>query len=459
MARTATKNMVFISHSSRDGEVANVLHTRLLHEDDLCPGISVRFTSANQTDSPALLDPATAIWKQLRKDMEETKCFIACLSEDFFKSAWCIAELTIFQELSRNKKPKDPDRHLVLLIVDSSASSSNYESFLVQDLLIYSLWRKTHVNRLACKLKEWRVRAQALTIPKLEQLRSEARKKLRSRAQAKKGNIAEIAEQHLSFPASTNGPITCLVRRDEYEQISVNMARRAENELLWTLFKSPLLVADAYRQRDLLMPYDKLFQNFDPIHKIRLVIFEDDTMARAYARCLVAYHKKRLDDIGATDIVVTRELLAQRKRKFEKSAKGHDGELYFTTLDRLLTIFPVSARLTFNKNSYLEFAYADSEAVSGQRLILESGFTSEFSRRHAMGRRHDKTVLQFRHVTFYVEPGKDCSESIQSMKAYKSFYGHIDALRVIATTLFSTLDPDPKVFVKSDKIQDLYPRT
>jgi len=204
------------------------------------------------------------------------------------------------------------------------------------------------------------------------------------------------------------------------------------------------------------MPYDEHFRDFDPVNKVRLVIFEDIAMAKAYAECDVSYHEERFKSLGAADINVTPDLLNERKHKFEDSARGNDGRLFFTTLNHLPLIFPPSARLEpFTAESCLEFAYADDEEVPGHRLILESGFTSEFSRRQATGAKHDKTALQFRHVTFYVEPGTDCAICINAMKLYKDLYGHLNDLRVIATTLFSTLKPDWKIFVTSDNISKL----
>jgi len=455
MVKSATKNVVFVSHASRDSEAANALVNHLLPSKDLHNGVAVRFTSAKQAESPSLLDTGTAIWKQLREDLEETKCFVACLSEDFFNSAWCIAELVVFQELLR-KTPTNPDRYLALLVVDATARNI-YEHFLVQPLLlVFSIWNQNHIDRLACSLFTWEVRKNILSASVRRQFHLEVRKILTLRSQAKKGYITEIAEQHLGYPSSTNGPITCLVRRDEYEQIAVNMARQAKSELLWTLFKSPLLVADAYRQQDLLMPYDKHFHEFDPLRKIRLVIFENKSMALAYANCNVAWHERRLKSLGAINFKITKKLLKTRKEMFEDSSTDRDGRLYFTTLAHLPVIFPASAsRPPFDKHSYLEFAYADSENVPGHRLILESGFTSEFSRGNSIGQSHDKTVIQYRHVSFFVEPGKDCWESIQKMHAYKTLYGHIDDLRVIATTLFSNSDPDQNVFVSSGDIQKL----
>ncbi len=468
----ANKNVIFVSHASRDRKIVSTFvecflsRTMLDHKE-------VQYTSSEKPDSPGLLDPGASVWVQLRDNLERTCCFIACLSKDYFRSNWCIAELAVYHELMRNSKAKG--RAPILLVVDPDCPDVTKNPF-VQGRLLSQLWDYESTAKVTAALKKRNILKATAKVPHKDSLETLIKmlgssysdffvstdpphlkfdllvKRLMVERKQSETGLTELAQQHFAHPPK--GPLTSIVERSDYEQISVNMANRARWKLLWTLFKSPLLVADAYKYEDRLMPYDRRFERFQPMRKIRLVIFDDTKAAKAYAELDIQYHKRRLSDKGIKVPGLIKDLLQERREAFERSSTSRGGFLYFTKCESDWLAFPGARKPGFKNSDSLEFAYSDFDHATETCLLMESGFNSEFSFRYADGK-HEKASQQFRHVTFYSAPKKECSDAIKTLAPYKELLGHLDNLQTIADALFKA-EPDPKVFVKSDKISALY---
>jgi len=466
--------VVFLSHSSRDKHLVETFRDSFLPKKIFKePRWTTLFTSDTDPQSHGVLQPGSLIWREIRERIYDTAYFIACVSEDYFKSPWCFAELALY--LERVEKDKSLGFAILVLDPDFCGWTSNP---LTQDRLVTFV---TDSKALACLKgalsekvgKNYDVNAKDF-VRKIRPL-------LLTRKKQDKAHLLELAQAHYHHPRTSNGPIGGLVSRSEYVELATQMANATRWKLLWTLYKSPLMVADAYlphRDKKYLMDYDRSWAGIDRIQKIRLVIFDDKGEVDRYIRCDRNALKHLKDAYATTEkhnwvIKLKVRDLKKRREDFNVNAKKNGGTLYFTAKKLLAHYCPQSDTTEaielkpgeLAPNSFLEFAYGDCGIDAGDCLIMESGFNSEFakatsntankaSRVPCDSAASHKAAQHFGHVVFYKDPGADCLDSIRKNSAYRRAFGHLNNLRIIAAAVFA--DPaDPRVFFQYDKLPEL----
>lgn len=458
---TAPKKILFVCHSYWDREAVDIFLDSVFgmkragkRREHLSKSWRIRYTSATSNLEEEPLEPGTNIWPRVRREIARTGFFIACLSESFFlNSFFCAPELTLYEE----RRVKRKGLPLLPLLVSPLAVSQE-KSPLMKGLNYRALDLKDDLKKVFSYLRSKGVLAKSPNeSERIEELLKDANSyysKMEARA---KGDFVDLAFRHFRG-ATPGGPVTYIVDRSEYEQVSITLAEQAKSKLLWTLFKSPLLVADAYLQKTSLMPYDESFRDFEKRKKLRLVIFLDPSMAKAYDKVDVSYHNRRLkrlaDKAGTPFRSLTRVQLKTRKSAFEESSQKN-GRLYFTTLNKLPQCLLSKPTPTFGKDSYLEFVYADCGEHGRDCILMEAGFNSEFALKNRLprNRKHDTLC---RHLTFYKMPTPWCSEAIAEAKTYSALYGHLQGLTLIGEALFAKTSPNPTVFCKPNQIKELY---
>lgn len=440
--------MLFISHSSQDHRLVSAFRNVVLPDAILdSTKYPVRFTSADAADTKARLWTGDNIWKTLREDLDKTKIFVACVSKDYLNSPWCLAELAIFYDLRQN----DPSRRLVPLIVDERCNEWRSLPFL-QEPKIINAWSERSIKELVA---EWRTLAVVKADPfaatnALNYYLTNIRSLMHEKEYAAGGFLAELAQQYYTSGATDNGPWAALVSRNKYEQIAVRMAQDASQKLLWTLFKSPLLVADSYSKPDYLMEYDSLFSEFLPVRKVRLVIFEGPTDAKAYHNLDLPFHSGKLG--ASLHAPIDPAKLRARKDAFEQSALKY-GHLYFTTLDKLNELMRLHLHPQLLPTSYLEFAYAQFTGTSRVAMFMDSSFNSEW--RNTYGGHKSVMHSELGHVTFYSPNVTNTVLTKMRDDPYGPIFGHLKQLSAIAEELFAGR-PKPELFVTSPLIGSLY---
>ncbi len=446
-----TKKTIFVSHSSLDKDLVSafldaVFPTACLNTTDY----DIRYTSAAADQIEQRLKAGENIWETLQKDIYTTEIFIACISNNYFSSIWCISELAVFYDKQHRSK-KSPI-NIIPLRLTKDCDKWKETPFLQKPVLI-DAWSRNDILNYAIRITKEKM----LSINPFESDPDAFQKYIdkfnhltKTRHTTAKGELTDLAINYHYNALTENGPWICMVPRAEYEQISVNMAKKANNKLLWTLFKSPLLVAEAYIKPNYLMEYDSEFSNFDPTTKMRLVIFESAIDAKAYKELDFAYHSTRL--AGLTSAPIKKRILSQRRNSFEKAAlKG--GCLYFTSLEKLNIIMNSRGWPDLTYNSYLEFAYTESLAPHPMKMIMDSSFNSEWAKRNS--RPNKKMNSAWGHVTFFNPSLNDACKSEINSHPYKPFFEHFQALNAIVEELLEG-SPKERFFVDKYNIEKLY---
>lgn len=455
------KKVLFVCHSYWDREAVRIFLDCVFgkggagrRREFLSKKWRIRFTSATSNLEEEPLEPGVRIWPRVRAEIAKTSCFIACLSDNFvLDSFYCIPELTLYEE-RRYKRKGLP---LIPLLV-CPLGVSHEKSPVTAGQTCRALNSKDDIEKVFSRLRSKGVLVKSSTEPdRVADLVTKADAHYLNVEMGAKGASVNLAFRHFASPTS-GGPVTFIVERSEYEQVSIRLAEQARSQLLWTLFKSPLLVADAYTQPGHLMPYDEDFRSFKKRAKLRLVIFLDARMARAYDNLNLSYHNrrlKRLVKVGRPFVPLTRAQLEGRKRAFEESSQER-GRLYFTTLEKLPDCLPGNLVTTFNEESYLEFVFANFGEQGKDHILMEAGFNSEFALKNRLSRSAKYDTL-CRHVTFYKTPSRLCSDAIErEVPTYRALYGHLEMLKLIGEALFAKNPPNSKVFVGPNQIAKLY---
>ena len=449
-----SNGVIFVSYSSLDREIVNALVQEFLPDDKISEGIRTLNLSADDPSSRMRISVGKNLWKHIRENLGETVCFIAFLSDNYFKSNWCISELSVFHEINTNENKI----RFIPLVIDLGSETWKDNPFTGKSKVLHASEAK-QLQEFVAELGASNLFKCGADFPSEDACENFIKEKLHSllnvREEREQGYSADLIQLHFSHEGTSNGPITQLVKRREYEQISVKMGKHARKKLLWTLFKSPLLVADAYRNPKRLTSYDCDFGEFKANRKRRVVIFEDATMAEAYFKRDLEYHLKCLKDIaGLPAEELTTELLESRATAFEGESRKNGGELLFTTIQRLPSCI-TGRKVQFCKNSFLEFAFSDFYAGSRSiEWLLETGFNSEFSARHKMT--NQKNGHEFRHITFCALLESSCERAIRGCKLYKKLYGHLEDLREIAESVFERKKADCRIFVDKDHLHKLF---
>lgn len=437
-----TTKTIFFSHASADREVVQVFEDYLFGKNKLDNlGYKLVFTSSN--DFEKLLAGGVDIWKKITEALHSTVYFCAFLSESYLESPWSIAELTLFTEICKGRENLPEP---VLMVIDNSPDDYFDRNPLTTGLRLGTT-NRYDISRIVSGFNIEHIPVKHPInydgfAKDVNNAKSECEKR-------KKGTFFELAKHHFSRPDTSNCPLSFLVERDEYVQTAINMGKASKKNLLWTVFQSPLLVEEAYSHRGCLMPYDLEFEKFSIPNKIRLVIFRDPKEAQAYKNVDHKSHNTELVSQGAKSI--SKKRMEQRKQAFENSVKRGGAKLLFTNAELLNNL--ISGQITpFNDHSFLEFAYGDC-GLSGTNLLMETGFSSPFARKHAPGQAHNDTTF-YNHITFYIEPVTEVTKRINEIPAYRDYYGHLSASWKIAKEAFQT-PPKRTIFFESNQISKL----
>lgn len=447
---TKTKKVIFFSHASADRDVVQSFKKHLFDKKEL-NGLNYELFFTSTKDLEDLLPGGANTWRDITDALHSTVYFFAFLSESYFESQWCIAELALFSEICKDRGNL-PEPALVL--IDNTSSSHIVNNPLTQNLVRIKTSSQTDLERIVTGLQSENIPIKILNKTQLDSFAEEVTEAKSKRDDKKKGIFFELAKRHFSRLDTSSCPISFLIERDEYEQTSISMGESAQEQLLWTVFKSPLLVEEAYdatNNQGCLMSYDKEFIRFNSQRKIRLVIFRNHEEAKAYDKVLTKWHNDQFNG----SLKVTKRKLEQRKKAFERSVKNAHATLLFTNADRLGNLFSVSGQNApkFDEHSFLEFAYGDY-GLNSAKLLMESGFSSPFSRKHATAGQADWLPL-YGHITFYIEPDAEVVTRISDIPSYNNYYGHLSASWKIAKEVFQT-NRRKDVFFQAHQISNLY---
>lgn len=440
------EKVIFLSHASEDKSVVQAFVNHIFDEDELKKnGYKLFFTDTANLKNRGVA-PGAKTWEKMVEHLHATVYFFAFLSEDFFESPWCIAELAIFQDLQSTKDELPPP---VTLVIDNDVNRTIRNLGMTQALKIPGIRNRT--------LKGLMVDLKSASIPikpdaNCETCKSDMLTAISERRKRKEGEFFELARRHFTRPRTSDNPVSFFVARHEYEQTAINMGTAAREKLLWTVFQSPLLVADAYDHDSYLMPYDLAFEGFEAVSRVRLVIFRSKEEAAAYDSANENWHNDALRKHKISKTLTRAQLIA-RKANFQASASKNGGDLLFTEVSHLPKCINTSPPPTYDEKSFLEFAYSDY-GQGAPTLLMETGFSSPFSLEHGSGT-VNPLAPAYGHVTFYRELKADAQKRIKEVRPYDAFYSHLGELWQIAESVFRN-NLDPTVFVRSDEIDKLH---
>jgi hypothetical protein len=325
---------------------------------------------------------------KLLDEVAESELFICCISKHYNSSPFCILEhgiayhkfykdsssIKLFPILGHNFKHNES---LITVSTVQHALLERKESLIdLFDTLsnIFPSQFKINKTDYIAGLNTWYSNYNTL-----------------NRAHNKpKGKKDELLEKVVnSFPENSDVdfPVTIFCNRSEYENLSIELANKANQLLIWTLYKSPLLVKDAYNI-DFLTKYDKVFRDSKAHTRYRLVIFEDFKMAEEYFKC----DKNTLKTVN-TALGTCYKLSEIKKRKisFEQS---NVGILYFTTKEKIQNWYKKEISNGKDIPDYFDYEFGFlANSISSNSYL---GFTSGF---HSNTGNFSKTLKK--HMIFY----------------------------------------------------------
>lgn len=428
--------VIFLSHASGDRDIVKAFVDHVF-TDNVVAKTPFRVVYSSSDNIDHRVGVGSNIWKTIDDDIHATVYFCAFLSESYFQSQWCIAELALFSELIkfRGNLPAP-----ALLKIDDRSDGLIKSNPLTQALNVFSMVSESDLWKFIEELKVEGVPYDAgIDENSFFVCLNKAKNVISYR---KKGVFFDLARRCFTKLNVSVNPISFLVQREEYEATAINMGRAAKKKLLWTVYQSPLLVEDAYLDGDFLTNYDKSFSEFSLPKKVRLVIFRDRQEAQAYDLLMEEWHDKQF---GANK--KSKKLLALRKKNFEESAKKNRGELLFTTADKFVRC--VNFKRRCDNTSFLEFAYGDYGEEGSKPLLMETGFSSPFARKNP------RAAGKHGHITFYMDLGQGVMDTINKVNSYKKFYGHLHDLWELGGAVFME-NRNKDVFFESGNISMLY---
>ena len=431
---------VFLSHASRDKGVVDVFTANLFDDAKMKEQECQLFYSSHPSINYGLRS-GDHTWPSILERIDETVCFVAFLSEAYFESHFCLAELAKFEEKNGSCKKS----HVIFVLIDDDAKDTvrdclwtvNVQFHACDEDGLAKIWQELGNRNLPLR--------DDVDITNLWNGIDTA---FKERDRYKMGDFFDLARKHFTMPTSNN-PLSFFVERDEYVQTSINMGEAAKKKLLWTVFQSPLLVAEAYHCDEYLTDYDKKFAEFKASERVRLVIFTGSNEAQAYRDEVLQWHVERLPENNIPK-GFSQETLRKRKMNFERSATARNATLWFTTMKLLQKCVRPQPQKEYDDCSPLEFAYGDYG--HNRKILMETGFSSPFSRTHRGEAQAE--IPYYGHVTFYQEGMETGAVDRIKSEPYKPFYGHLTELSQIAKRILSD-EPDPSIFFKAGNINSL----
>jgi hypothetical protein len=332
----------------------------------------------------------------LLDQVRESLFLICCISENYLTSSFCILEYCT----AYNKALFYPSNILIapILLDDHDytktlPTSRNviHATLTKKDSLIalYEQLKEVFDEKLlpskktyTAKLDEWYERYLKL--------------KRETPAKSDKRNLfVDVINSFSNGQSDIDEPITVFCNRKEYEELSIRSTTKADQLLVWTIYKSPLFVSEAYEihpkytECQFLTEYDKIFRDCkNTRNRYRLVIFDDFEMANQYFQC----NDDTLQVVNDGFIIsnkVTIEQLKKRKAAFEDSNRDH---LYFTTKEKINEWYYQRCSQYIPDNFDYEFGFVGNRQCNSCHF----GFTSGF---HAKAGKSDNNRPQ--HVIIY----------------------------------------------------------
>jgi hypothetical protein len=434
---------IFVSHCSRDSESVTKIIDMLLPDSVRTSSFSIVCTDADRY-SPRTIQDGTDVWASISDELQNVHTFIACLSDDYFRSEWCVAELEAFHRMVKDAPKGSLD--LVLLMLDSDCDRALKSPFAQGER--YDLGSRSWITKLLVKLRKYPGLAET-EVDKLNPatIATAFNRDRRERKLRQSSYLADVSLDYFAHRLTTNGPITSIVNRSEYEQISVRLGLTAQSEVLWTLYGSPLLVPNAYRTHDKLLTYERDFASFSA-NKTRVVIFDDWQMAEAYLTTDETYHNhpdRQLDHPYGRPL--TAQDLTDRKKAFESSVENSAGSLLFTTVE----VLKRAPGCSITRETYLEFAYYEGHDPTTRTLLVDSGFSSGFAKQHVFG---EQDCSNARHINFFPFVMNDDICKVIKCPPYDSLLGHFSSLQMIVNLAKEKVAnrDDGNYFVTKDEI-------
>jgi hypothetical protein len=402
---------IFISHAHKDklfiDFVNNFLIPKVLNN---FPKDEVSFTSDEERERGKISGQDNL---ELFNEVSESELFICCISDFYNKSPFCILE----HGVSYHKFIKDRNSISLFPIL---ADGFNYKNTLItiNTLQHADISNKLTLLDLFDTLKN---RFSALiTITKNEYEKDlnvwySNYNNLKRKYNKLISNKEELFEKVVnSFPVNSDieFPVTIFCNRKEYENLSIKSADKAEHLLLWTLYKSPLLVEGAYSSSTYLTKYDETFRDSKAGDRFRLVVFEDYNMAEEYFNC----DSKTLASINSI-LGTSYSLLELQNRKsaFESS---NSLSLYFTTKDKIKHWYKTEISSGIDIPDYFDYEFgflASSKAINSYY-----GFTSGFHSNTAAIKKSLKKHMIFYPKTVDTEINKEFNDRMN--EDYHLFY-------------------------------------
>ena len=374
------KIQVFISHSHRDKifvELATKVFKEVLFSK--LDNKEIRFTSS--FDNTILTGQDNI---QLFHDLRTTRIFIFFLSDNYRTSEFCLLENggAFFRYLSRNSNI------IFFPILDESIT---YKDALpnapnLQHAAIDKIETLESLFDL-CLSRGLNLCAKSEYLDALNKFKSTYRNlKKGARRATQRDLLFENIVRSFSVDSNIDAPITLFANRHFYERFSITTSKLQSDEILWTLYKSPLLVQDAYGASDFLTEYDRAFRDCSTLNKKRLVIFEDFQMAKDYHQLDFKRIKAR------SSSRLTNGKIRDRKLRFEEA---NEGCLFFTTKKNLNNWYKSQNQKKINRYFDYEFGFVTQDARS---KTANFGFTSGF---HSNTFHKDYRDKVYQHVILF----------------------------------------------------------
>lgn len=448
---------VFVSHASADRVIVNSFFKDVLTEYLGVPKDKILYTSQEHNNTSTLDKNAIEEYvSQLVTNLQKCDLFVVILTHNYIDSQACQNELGAAFVLNKKiyvfKDSRLDDNHEQYYLRNRLGSEFNKAG--IRDFLDYIIKHNLSSSLTSAKnLNDVSLDKAALGNASSELEKSYKKYKKGSDPVIEKTSktiIQAIIKRTIFHEAN---PIILFGNRKFYVNLSIEISRCAKEKLIWTIYKSPLLVEAAYRDTELLTEYDRQFSKFD-VEKTRLVIFQNREEARSYETCNVSYHRKNFP-AQKLKRKLTKELLEKRKKAFEENIDKYDGVLYFTTVERITEKLKTVERVkglfeNISKNASLDYEFGF--IVNGQRKGENLGFTTGFNSKSYDTETDADTI---KHLAFYSERFPSFTkEQLEKENRYKLIADIMCQLAIVE----NVLDPhhwENEVFFKKANFNEL----
>jgi len=257
---------IFISYSTQDELFIKFVNSFLFKSlFKNYPAKNIRFTAREGCDLEIFQEILEII-----EDFTSTKLFICYISENYLNSEFCMLEMGA--ALYRKKTDKDFN---ILCILDDI---SNDNKSILLKMINTRIHSKLHIIKASelinpftklfnFKINKKEIKKDLWVFKKNNDLKNYSYLKTQN------NKFFQYIASYISRTSSEKIPITLFCNRDDYERWALNTLKEKKHSIVWTIYKSPLLLEDAFENHDLLTEYDKRFQNCEAAKKKRLIIF------------------------------------------------------------------------------------------------------------------------------------------------------------------------------------------